>query len=165
VRYRRAMELNDWLLALHLLSAFALIGAIIVFSVAIVAIRRTDLPEQVVAAARLLPLANVVVVVGSLGVIIFGVWLAIALDGIEVWNGWVIAAIILWAVASETGRRSDPEFEPCVERAKELVAAGQTGPDAQLRELARTQRGLLLHFVATVAALLILIDMIWKPGA
>ena len=133
---------DDWLLALHLLSAFALVGAIIVFWVAIVAIRRTDLPEQVVAAAaRLMPVANIVVVVGSLGVIIFGVWLAIALDGIEVWNGWVIAAIILWAVASETGRRADPEFAPCVERAKELVAAGQTGPDAQLGELARTQRG------------------------
>ena len=91
------MEFNDWLLALHLLSAFALVGAIIVFWVAVVAIRRTDLPEQVAAAGRLLPVTNVVVVVGSLGTIIFGVWLAIALDGIEVWNGWVIAAIILWA--------------------------------------------------------------------
>ena len=159
------MELNDWVLALHLLSAFALMGAIVVFSVAIVTIRRTDLPEQVAAAGRLLPLANIAVVAGSLGVIIFGVWLAIALDGIKVWNGWVIAAIILWAVATESGRRSDPEFAPCVERAKELVAAGQTGPDAQLRELARTQRGLLLHSVATVATLLILVDMIWKPGA
>ena len=112
-----------------------------------------------------MPVANIVVVVGALGVIIFGVWLAIALDGIEVWNGWVIAAIILWAVASETGRRADPEFGKSVDRAKELVAAGQTGPDAQLGQLTRTQRGLLLHSVATLATLLILVDMIWKPGA
>ncbi len=159
------MSLNDWLLALHLLSAFALVAAIVVFSVAIVAIRRTDLPEQVAATGRLLPVANVVVIVGSLGVIIFGVWLAIALDGIEVWNGWVIAAIVLWAIATETGRRSDPEYKPCIDRADDLVAAGQTGPDAQLAELARTQRGLMLHTIATVATLLILIDMIWKPGA
>ena len=76
-----AWSFDDWLLALHLLSAFALVGAIIVFWVAIVAIRRTDLPEQVVAAGRLLPVANVVVTVGSLGTIIFGIWLAIALDG------------------------------------------------------------------------------------
>ena len=159
------MTLDDWLLALHLLSAFALAAAIVLFWVAILTMRRTDLPEQVVAAARLLPVGGVAVVVGSLGVVIFGIWLAISLDGIEVWNGWVLAAIVLWAVASETGRRGDPAFAPCVARAKELVAAGQTGPDAKLAELARTQRGLLLHTVATVAVLLILVDMIWKPGA
>jgi hypothetical protein len=159
------MSLDDWLLALHILSAFALVGAIVVFSVAIVALRRTDLPEQVLAVGRLMPVASIVVIIGSLGVIIFGVWLAIAIDGIEVWNGWVIAAIVLWAVASEAGRRADPEFSPSVDRAKELVAAGQTGPDAQLGQLARTQRGLLLHSIAAVATLLILVDMIWKPGA
>jgi hypothetical protein len=159
------MEFNDWLLALHLLAAFALVGAMIVFWVAVVTIRRTDLPEQVAAAGRLLPVTNVVVVVGSLGTIILGVWLAIALDGIEVWNGWVIAAIILWAIATELGRRSGVEFAPSVARANELVATGQTAPDAQLAQLARAQRGLLLHSIATGAVLLILIDMIWKPGA
>jgi hypothetical protein len=159
------MGLNDWLLALHLLSAFALTGAVTLFWVAAVAIRRTDLPEQVASVGRLLPVGNVVVIVGTLGVVVFGVWLAIALDGVEVWDGWVIAAIVLWAIASEAGRRSDPEFAPCIERANELVAAGQTGPDAQLAELARTSRGLLLHSIATVAVVLILVDMIWKPGA
>jgi hypothetical protein len=159
------VEFNDWLLALHLLSAFAFVGAIVVFSVAVITIRRTDLPEQVVAVGRLLPLANVVVTVGSLGAIIFGIWLAIALDDIEVWNAWVVAAILLWAIASEAGRRADPAFAPCIERAKELVAAGQTGPDAQLQELARTSKGNMLHWVAAVTTLLILVDMIWKPGA
>jgi len=159
------VSFDSWLLALHLLAAFALVGAIIVFWVAVVALRRTDLPEQAAAAGRLLPLTNVVVTAGSLGVIIFGIWLAIALDGIEVWNGWVIAAIILWAIATGAGQRSGVEFAPCVARAKELVAAGQTGPDTQLPQLARTQRGLLLHSIATVSVLLILVDMIWKPGA
>ena len=163
--YIHRVEFNDWLLALHLLSAFALVGAIVVFSVAIVALRRPDLPEQVVAAGRLMPVAGIVVAAGALGSIIFGVWLAIALDGIEVWNGWVIAAIVLWAVATGTGRRSGLELAPAVERANELVAAGQTGPDSQLGELARTSRGNLLHWIATAATLLILIDMIWKPGA
>ena len=136
------MTFDDWLLALHLLSAFALVGAIVLFWVVIVAVRRTDLPEQVVSAARLMPVGNVAVVVGSLGTIVFGVWLAIALDGVQVWDGWVIAAIVLWAVASETGRRSDPEYAPLLARARELVAAGQTGPDAALKELAATSRGL-----------------------
>jgi len=159
------MGLNDWLLALHILSGFALFAAVTLFWVAIVAIRRTDLPEQVASVGRLLPVGNVVVIIGSLGVIVFGVWLAIALDGVEVWDGWVIAAIVLWAIASETGRRAGPEFAPCVARAHELVASGQTGPDAQLAALARTGRGLLLHTIATVAVVLLLVDMIWKPGA
>jgi hypothetical protein len=159
------MTLNEWLLALHLLSAFALAAAVILFWVVIVVLRRTDLPEMVVSAARLIPIGTVAVTTGSLGVVAFGVWLAISLDGVQVWDGWVIAAIVLWAIATETGRRADPEFAPCVERANELVAAGQTGPDAQLAELARRNRGLLLHTISTVAVILILADMVWKPGA
>jgi hypothetical protein len=159
------MELNDWVLALHLLSAFALTAAIVLFWVVVIAVRGTDSPEQVASAGRLLPVGNVAVVVGSLGVIVFGVWLAISLDGVAVWDGWVIAAIVLWAIASEAGRRSDPEFAPAIERANELVAAGQLGPDAELAVLARTGRGLTLHLIATAGTLLILIDMIWKPGA
>ena len=50
-------------------------------------------------------------------------------------------------------------------KAKELEAAGQTGPSAELLAVNRTQRGLVLHTVASVVVLLILIDMIWKPGA
>jgi len=159
------MALNDWLLALHLLSAFALVGAIVLFSVVIVVVRRTDSPEQVVSAGRLLPVGNVAVIVGSLGVIVFGVWLAISLDGVKVWDAWVLAAIVLWAITSEAGRRSDPEFAPAIERANELVVAGQLGPDAELAGLARTSKGMTLHLIATVGTLLILIDMIWKPGA
>jgi len=159
------MALNDWLLALHLLSAFALAAALVLFWVVIVVVRRTDLPEQVASAARLLAVGNIAVIAGSLGVVVFGVWLAIALDGVRVWDGWVIVAIVLWAIATETGRRGDPAFAPCVERARELVAAGHTGPDPELAGLARTSRGLLLHAIATVATVLILVDMIWKPGA
>ena len=159
------MELNDWVLALHLLSAFSLVAAMIVFWVGVVVIRRTDLPEQVVAAGRLFPVAGVAVTVGALGTIIFGVWLAISLDGVAVWSGWVIAAIILWAFGTETGRRSGPIYGACIDRGKELVAAGQTDPDAKLAELGRSQQGLMLHTVASLLILLILVDMIWKPGA
>ena len=116
------MELNDWLLALHLLSAFSLVAAMIVFWVGIVVIRRTDLPEQVVAAGRLFPVAAVAVTVGSLGTIIFGIWLAISLDGVAVWSGWVIAAIILWAVGTETGRRGGTYFgRPSTARLRALL--------------------------------------------
>jgi uncharacterized membrane protein len=159
------MSLNDWLLALHLLSAFALMAAVVLFAFFIVVVRRTDLPEQVASVSRLLPVGKAAVIAGSLGVLVFGIWLAISLDGIKVWSGWVLAAIVLWVIASETGRRSGVEYEVAAKRAVELVTAGQTGPDPGLQELARTSKGLLLQVVATVATLLILVDMIWKPGA
>ena len=122
------MELNDWLLALHLLSAFALTAAIVLFWIVVIAVRRTTSPEQVASAGRFLPVGNVAVVVGSLGVIVLGVWLAISLDRVQLWDAWVIAAIVLWAISSEAGRRSDPEFAPCIARANELVAAGEDRP-------------------------------------
>ena len=38
-------------------------------------------------------------------------------------------------------------------------------PSAELLALNRTSRGVLLHAIASAALLLILVDMIWKPGA
>ena len=50
-------------------------------------------------------------------------------------------------------------------QAKELDAAGKTGPDEGLLALNRTQAGLVLHSLTSLAVLLILLDMIFKPGA
>ena len=159
------MTLDDWLLALHLLAAATLVAAMVMFSVLIVAARRVERPPQVLALAPLMRIGSVAVVAGSLGVVVFGVWLAIALDAYQVWDGWVIAAIILWAIGSETGRRSGPEYAKLFDRAKELQAAGQTGPSAELKILGQTHRGALLHAASSLAVVLLLIDMIWKPGA
>ena len=41
------MELTDWILALHLLSAVAMVAAVTVFSVMIAALWRTDDPAAV----------------------------------------------------------------------------------------------------------------------
>jgi len=50
-------------------------------------------------------------------------------------------------------------------KAQELERAGQTGPSAELLALNRTQNGLVLHAIASVLLVLLLVDMIWKPGA
>src|SRR5436190_23190791 len=98
------MSFDDWLLALHVLSAFALVGAMVLFWVMIVALRRNPLPESVASAARMRPLGQAVIGVGVLGTLILGIWLSIALDNVQLWDGWVIAALILWALGTETGR-------------------------------------------------------------
>ena len=47
--------------------------------------------------------ATAMVIAGTLGTIVFGVWLAISIDGYELWDGWIIAAIVLWASPASWG--------------------------------------------------------------
>jgi uncharacterized membrane protein len=159
------VNLDDWILALHLLSAFAFVGALVLFWILVVATRNVDTPGPTVTIGRVAVVGNRTVIAGTLGTIVFGVWLAISVEGYELWDGWVIAAIVLWVVASAAGGIAGKEYMKAFDRARELEAAGSTGPSGELLELNRAPRGLLFHAATTVATLLILLDMIWKPGA
>jgi uncharacterized membrane protein len=156
---------DDWILSLHVLSAFALVAALVLFWVLIMAVRRTDLPESTTRMNPLGRIGNIAVIVGSVGTVVFGVWLAFSYGGYDIWDGWIIAALVLWAIATGAGQRAGMEYLRGAEKAQELVAANHTGPSSELLALNRTQRGLMLQAVSTTATLLILIDMIWKPGA
>jgi hypothetical protein len=68
-------------------------------------------------------------------------------------------------VATALGQRTGAAYLEGVKKAQELQQAGQTGPSAELLALNRTSSGLVLQLLGTVTVLLILIDMIWKPGA
>ena len=46
-----------------------------------------------------------------------------------------------------------------------MIAAGESGANAELRVLNRTSTGLLLRAAASAAIVVIVIDMIYKPGA
>ena len=159
------MSFDDWLLALHVLSAFALVAGMVTFWVIILAARRTDTAEGTLRAAPLVLVASASTGVGSTGAVIFGVWLAFSLRGYDIWDGWILAALVLWAIAMALGGRTNAEFKPATERAKQLRSTGVSSGDPELLALNRTSRGLWLHTAASLVILLILIDMIWKPGA
>ena len=57
---------------------------------------------------------------------------------------------MLWAVAGAIGQRTGVEYTAGMTKAKELEAAGQAGPSAELLAVNRTQRGLWLHATASV---------------
>jgi uncharacterized membrane protein len=158
------VTLNDWILSLHLLSAFSLVGALTLFSIMIVALWRVDRPATIAAYMRTAAIGNVVIVVGTVGTVVFGVWLAISVDGYNLWDGWVIAAILLWAVASELGRRAGTAYANAGSRAEELARAG-TESSAELGQVFGTSTAFRFHVGSSVVTLLILIDMVWKPGA
>jgi hypothetical protein len=90
--------------------------------------------------------------VGGLGTLILGVWLALYLDQYEIWDGWIIGAIVLWAVATGLGegvRKQRAEAEP----------GGAAGP------VAVESRVALMHWLRTLAVVGLLVLMVWKPGA
>jgi uncharacterized membrane protein len=160
-----AVSLDDWLLAVHLLAAFAFVGALAGFWAVVVAGWNVARPSGVQAIFRLYPLFNAVVGVGAIGTLVAGIWLAISLDAYQPWDGWVVAGVVLWLVVGTAGQRAGVEYERARGRARELLRSGSDDPSEELTALVRTRRGLALQAIATAAALAILADMIWKPGA
>ena len=159
------MSFDDWMLALHVLSAFAYVAGIVLFWILVVAIRQIDTPEGTIRLWPVVRVGNASVGVGAGGTIILGIWLAFSAGGYDVWDGWIVAAIVLWLISAELGRRTGGAYMQGLGKAQELRAAGQIGPSSELLALNRTSTGVLLHTLTSVVVLLILIDMIWKPGA
>ena len=158
------MELNDWILALHLLAAFALIAAEVAFSIMIAALWRSDSPSNVASTMRLAQVGVMLVMVGMAGTVVFGVWLAISLDAYQLWDGWVIAALVLWALGGYLGQESGKGYQAGGELAEKLVADGTTS-SPELAGTFGTSRAFWLHVATVAVVVLIVIDMIWKPGA
>ena len=128
------MSLYEWLLFLHVLAAFSLVAGLTAYGVLVLggdAARRALAPPA-------MALWNV----GGLGVLVLGIWLALEVDSYELWDGWIIAAFVLWLVASGAGGRL-----------ARMLREG--GPDKASVQLA----------VMSLATLALLIDMVFKPGA
>jgi hypothetical protein len=159
------VSFDDWMLALHVLSAFALVAGIIAFWVLIFAVRRTDTPEGTLRMGPVSRLANAVIGVGMGGTIILGIWLAFSVGGYDIWDWWILGALVLWAIAAWLGQRAGVAYIQGVQKAQELQAAGQTGPNPELLALNRTSDGVVLQLLVSAVVLLIILDMIWKPGA
>ena len=84
---------------------------------------------------------------GSLAVLVFGIWLAFDVSGYQLWDAWIVVAIVLWLVQGAFGSQLSQGYKRMAD-----------GMVAQ-------RPALSAHVVATAAVALLLIDMIWKPGA
>ena len=56
---------------------------------------------------------------------------------------------MLWVIAAAIGRQTGEEYQRGVDKAKELEAAGQTGPSAELLAINRTRNGVVFHAAAS----------------
>jgi hypothetical protein len=160
------VSLYDWLLFLHVFAAFALVAGLVVFWTIGLVARNVDTPSESLRYFRVAKPANILVGVGTIGTLIFGIWLAIERDEYQVWDGWVLAAIVLWAISTELGRRAGTTYGEGAKLAARLSSEGRgEEPSAGLRTLLQDRTAMLLQALSSLGVLLILIDMIYKPGA
>jgi hypothetical protein len=122
----------DWLLFLHLLAAFAIAVTAVIYSAA--ALRAS-------AGGTAVRVADICWNAGGIGTLVLGIWLALYVDGYELWDGWILGAIVLWVIATGLG-----------ERARTQLAAGAAGAAP-------------MHWLRTLAVIGLLVLMVWKPGA
>lgn len=134
--------MTDALLFLHVLAAAALFATVAAFSAFVLGAPVGRLS---------LTVANVLWAVGGLGTLALGIALAIDVDGYEVWDGWILLAIALWALAAETGRRAQLAVDE---------AAGDTAVAISV-----DSRAALMHWARVALVVALLVVMVWKPGA
>ena len=78
------------------------------------------------------------------GTLVFGIWLAISLDAYQLWDGWVIAALVLWAIGGFVGQQSGQGYQAGGELAEKLAAEGTTS-SPELAETFGTSRAFWFH--------------------
>ncbi|MBA2504413.1 MAG: hypothetical protein H0V29_00545 [Thermoleophilaceae bacterium] len=136
------MTRYDTLLFLHVIGAFMLIAALVVFAAIALAPRFAAGEEHggSGATAALATLGRRLGDIGGTLTLVFGVWLALDLDVYGILDGWIIAALVLWAAAAFTATRT-------------AVGFSEGG------------RPMAMYGLMTLVTVLLLADMIWKPGA
>jgi hypothetical protein len=137
----------DWLLFFHLIAAFLLAVTAVTYSAAALG----------AAGGRTLFVADRCWDVGGIGTLIFGVWLALYLDQYEIWDGWIIGAIVLWLVTIGIGDG--------VRRQLAESGSGVAGDDGGTTVVKLESRLALMHWLRTLGVIGLLVLMVWKPGA
>ena len=98
------MSFDDWMLALHVLTARSRTSRESSSSgVLIVAVRKTDTAAGTMWMEPIVKVGNAAVGIGAAGTIMIGIWLAFRSAGYAIWDGWIIAAFVLWAIAAVSG--------------------------------------------------------------
>jgi hypothetical protein len=155
------VDFYDWILALHLLAAFAVASALVLFTVLVFTGRRMTTLEETRALFRVAPIGAALIIGGSALVLVFGVILALDSDQFNIWDPWVIAAIVLWAILGGLGQRSGSYYSSIGEQAKSSEAGTESAVIARLR----ATEGPLVHYAIVGVFLLLVLDMLFKPGA
>jgi uncharacterized membrane protein len=124
--------------------------------------QRAERPSETALFLRLIRTVLPVIAIGSFATLIFGLWLVHNLH-FDFWSFWIVAAIVLWVLSGAFGGAGGKHQERARKLAERLAAENDTS-DGELRAILRDPRGSAMSWLAGFATLLLLVDMIWKPG-
>jgi uncharacterized membrane protein len=103
--------------------------------------------------------------VGTALLFVFGIWLVSASpNGYGYGQAWVIAAFILFVVVNALGGMTGKRERATRELAEQLAGSGDA-PSAELQARLRDPLVRSLSLLSFLLTLVILVLMIWKPGA
>jgi uncharacterized membrane protein len=151
----------DWMLALHLLAAFSIAAALVLYSALVVIGRRGTTLDDTRLLFRVARVATPLIGGGSVLALILGIVLAIDSPDYKVWDGWVIAALVLWAIMGAIGGRTGAYYTAT----QKLAEGGEPGAEQQVIARLQAPAGVVLHLATVAVFVLLLLDMLFKPGA
>ena len=128
------------LLFFHLLAAFFLGAAVVMFSSFVLG-GPLNRPSKLV--------AEILWGVGGLGTLALGIWLALNRPEYELWDGWIIAALVLWVLATGWGAQASRGVQPTVDGSAVAI----------------DRRTAFAHWMRVLYVVALLVVMVWKPGA
>ncbi len=73
----------------------------------------------------------IIVGIGAVGVLIFGIWLAIERTAYHPWDGWILASLIFWVIAVGTGQRAGRSFQRAAMDPDDAAVLRRTGLQLQ----------------------------------
>jgi hypothetical protein len=154
------VSFTDWMLALHLIAAFAVGSSLVLYSVLVYSGRRMTTLEQTRTLFRVAPVGGVLIAGGVVLVLLFGIILAVDSDTFDIWDPWIIVGILLLIAFGGVGQRSGAYYTDVQKRAEAPDA-----DEAEVLGLLRAPTGAMWHLATVVLFVLIVLDMIFKPGA
>jgi uncharacterized membrane protein len=153
--------MSDLALFLHLLGVLLFVSGIVLAGVGFETARRRASPAEVALLLGLTRVGALLVVVGALVVLGFGLWL-VHLERFSYGTGWIDGALALYVLALVLGGLGGQRPKQARRLAGELAERGEPASD-ELRALLADRPSLAANYAAALCVLGILALMVFKP--
>src|SRR4029453_6246266 len=125
-------------------------AALVLFTAVMVANWGDGRPQRASAYFRVAAIGGPLIAAGAGLTLVLGIWLAIDLDAYQPWDGWVIAAIVLWAIGGYAGSKVGAHYTS-VQELVDRLAGGGAEPNAELAAKLSDRSIRILHAITVVA--------------
>ena len=153
--------MSDLALFLHILGALAFASGIVVAGVAFEFARRREDPEEIALILGLSRIGVLLVAVGAIMVLAFGLWL-VGLEDFSFGEGWVSAALALFVISLALGAAAGQRPKRARLLATKLAEEDRAA-SPELRALLDDRRSLAVNYISAGIVVAILALMVFKP--